>query len=90
MNKAILVIDMPESCKDCSIRFTDEYSDYCPCKSTSNDVFDYVQENKKPSWCPLKPLPERRDSLTVSDWGFEGGFNSGYNTFLKELLNDNS
>lgn len=86
MNKAILVIDMPESCDDCKFCY---YSDgrFPACQLNLKGIDD---SKAKPEWCPLKPLPERRDSLTVSDWGFEGGFNSGYNTFLKELLNDSS
>jgi hypothetical protein len=81
MSKAILIIDMPESCKDCGIRFTDEYSDYCPCKSTANDVFDYVQENKKPSWCPLKSLP------SVDEYAF-GDWDEGYRACLEDILGD--
>ncbi len=83
MSKAILVIDMPESCDKCPLMFRHEEERCCMPEGRNSFC-------KKPSWCPLKPLPERRDSLTVSDWGFEGGFNSGYNTFLKELLNDSS
>jgi hypothetical protein len=59
MSKSVLVIDTPKHCSDCSIRFTDEYSDYCPCNK--QDVFTYVHTNTKPNWCPLSPLPPHKD-----------------------------
>lgn len=60
MSKSVLVIDTPKSCRECNLKFTDEYSDYCPYKKA--DVYDYVQNNTKPDWCPLIPLPQKRDS----------------------------
>ena len=61
--KAILVLEMPSSCGECSICAswqecafsTREY--WCP----SMDNKD-VEPNKKPDWCPLKPAPEKRHS----------------------------
>jgi hypothetical protein len=79
MSKAILVIDMPDSCDNCPLMFRHE-EERC-CMPEGRNSF-----SKKPSWCPLKSLPEERDSLRACDWEFE----SGYNAFLKELLNDNS
>lgn len=56
-NKSILIIDTPLSCKDCDILFIDEYSYYCPWigSITKGDVYNYVNQNIKPDWCPLKP-----------------------------------
>ena len=59
MSKAILVMDMPKSCKDCRIRFSDSWSNYCPCEKTGTyyeDVDEFVQHNSKPNWCPLKEV----------------------------------
>ena len=67
MKKAFLIIDMPDSCMDCSIMFQDEQSYWCPCKQPKHDedVFDYIKNNTKPDWCPLKEL-----SALVDDDGF--------------------
>lgn len=53
MKKAVIVIDMPEDCEDCS----QEYDGRCyhehPCGR------EIKEGCKKPDWCPLRPLPER-------------------------------
>jgi hypothetical protein len=54
MSKAILVIDMPKTCKECEIMFKGDYSDWCPWVNARTDVFDYIRNNTKPDWCPLK------------------------------------
>ena len=59
MSKAILVIDMPDSCKDCDIMFKGDYSDWCPWKDARTDVYDYIKNNTKPDWCPLQEIEER-------------------------------
>lgn len=86
MSKAILVIDMPESCSDCKIRFIDEYSDWCSCLNPEpNGVWKYVDNRTKPSWCPLKPAPEKAfvwHEDARSDW------ERGYNTCIDEILGE--
>ena len=78
MSKAVLVMDMQESCKKC--RFHLNYPSvkhYCYIKQ---EAF----EEEKPKWCPLKPLPEKReaDSLYDSEY-FEA---LGYNACIDEIL----
>ena len=58
--KAILLIDMPDSCTK------GNYYDGCPCVVTgwSSRPFCSVEkeecpEDGRPSWCPLKPMPEK-------------------------------
>ena len=89
MSKAILVIDMPCSCATCDIRFTDEYSDWCPVniKESQTDVFDHANNFTKPDWCPLKPLPEKmvdNDSIKYQ-WGdYEDGWNHCIDCLIDE------
>lgn len=90
-NKAVLIIDMPESCKYCDLKYTDEYSDYCPYKKT--DVFTYVHTNTKPNWCPLHPLSE---PINLKQYADNTALNidsilayqyaQGYNNFRNEIL----
>lgn len=51
--KAILIIDMPKGCIDCPCHDTELL--YC---KTMEQHAEYFYE--KPSWCPLKELPEKR------------------------------
>ena len=75
--KAILVIDMPNSCEDCELHGRDMDGVYCEVCSEK----DYVKHYKLiPSWCPLKPMPMR------SVW--EGDFSDGWNACIEEIEND--
>ena len=57
--KAILVIDeMPTGCIGCPCY----YEDKGKCENTWESVED---DFARPSWCPLKPLPERKDEGSV-------------------------
>lgn len=63
MAKAVLVMDMPESCDMCD--FVDDeqpprYGEktlYCGVPGIGEDVTDYIA--CRPDWCPLRELPER-------------------------------
>ena len=86
MNKAILVLDMPSSCNECSLMFEDEYSYFCPVKCDENktDLYDnYIMLHRKPDWCPLKEIPDRKDVDWLAD---NAGWLCGWNDCLKEIL----
>lgn len=51
--KAILVIDMPESCFDCPCE-----SEYL-CGAARKELF--YEADRKPEWCPLKEMPQKYD-----------------------------
>ena len=59
MSKSVLVIDTPENCGKC--KFISTFW----CRATggrrvpNNDVI--------PGWCPLKPLPERKEYIAPID-----------------------
>lgn len=52
--KAVLVIDMPESCYGCDLTYQDSNGMYCSC--TKEDVGNYV--SCRPEGCPLLELLE--------------------------------
>lgn len=52
MSKAILIIDMPECCKNCMC-YKNNF-----CEITRFAIFD---DTTKPDHCPLKPVPEKID-----------------------------
>lgn len=56
MSKAILIIDMPECCKNCMCYVLGAKANFC--EITRFAIFD---NTTKPSHCPLKPVPEKID-----------------------------
>ena len=78
MDKAILIIDMPSCCKDCSLCVSEElfpsFNEYsCIVENVAVDVYE------KPDWCPLKPVPDKVE-VFMDDWA------DGYNACLEDIL----
>lgn len=86
--KAILVLDeMPKSCTDCRLK----RGLYCGGEN-SNSLYNYIQYydsiNDKPSWCPLKSMPSRKDdheSEMVGSIQMDIGYTLGWNECLEEI-----
>lgn len=93
MPKAVLVMDMPESCDMCD--FADDtqpprYGErtlYCNAPGIGYDATDYIA--CKPDWCPLMELPEKIPELKS---GYEDISTSirrvGWNACLDEILEE--
>ena len=59
MSKSVLVIDTPENCGKCKFIST-FWCRAIHCRRVpTNDVI--------PGWCPLKPLPERKEYIAPID-----------------------
>lgn len=93
MAKAVLVMDMPESCDMCD--FADDtqpprYGErtlYCNAPGIGDDVTDYIA--CRPDWCPLRELPEKKEELPNENYEFGSlgkAFTSGWNACLDEIL----
>lgn len=86
MAKAVLVMDMPESCFGCNFMYCDEESDTetCQATETARDI-DLIED--RPDWCPLRELPEKIPELKS---GYEDLSTSirrvGWNACLDEIL----
>ena len=75
MSKAILVIDMPQNCNECSVL------EYCHNNDGKYDL------SIKQSWCPLQPMPEysRTGKSDYYQWGdWEDGWNACIDGLLPE------
>lgn len=86
MSKAILVIDMPDSCDKCPL-FHGFYTDMtCGANNRSID-YPYPKDFRQ-GWCPLNPLPEKynTDRTKCSDQFYEFEFEYGYNQCIDEIL----
>lgn len=88
MNKAIVVIDMPNSCDECPL-FGSFYSDLC-CKALNKRGINYpYPKDFRQDWCPLKPLPEKYAIFSkCSDPFYQYEFEHGYNQCIEEILGD--
>lgn len=88
MSKAILVIDMPDNCLECSLsqgiiaeNTLGYYKDYkCPFGCSEHGSFI-----KRPSDCPLKSVPEKREYYYgISEaWA---AWVDGWNDCLEEII----
>ena len=61
MSKSVLVIDTPGSCMGCNFFICDGDTnmDSCMARETARSVD--LEKYDKPDWCPLKPLPEKKE-----------------------------
>ena len=101
MSKSVLVIDYtPENCYDCP--FGTEYCgnlEYEGCCELAECLdgemrlieekhYDYENESR-PDWCPLKPLPEK--NTTENDMtDYQCGMVDGRNQCIDEITGGNS
>lgn len=78
MSKSVLVIDTPENCYDCPFGTEYcgnlEYDGLCELANCLDyDVILMTEEHydceskSRPEWCPLKPLPERKEYIVPID-----------------------
>ena len=83
MAQGYIIVDYPESCKDC--QFSDTY-DLPICvwcnitrKAHNGDGTD------KPDWCPIKEIPAK---LKPNDVNGNFDFRDGWNDLIDEMFGD--
>ena len=86
MDKAILVIDMPNCCDECFA--LNEYGDYPVCRITQEQRgYTFRIREQKMSKCPLKQMPKKmngNDSIYYQ-WGdYEDGWNHCIDCLIEE------
>ena len=84
MKKAVLLMDVPEKCFDCNLCVLD-MDGSISCYYNKKEICSYVGENNsRPDWCPLKPLPEEdHEDHYPDEW--EVGYADGWNDCLREI-----
>ena len=95
--KAILVLEMPSSCRECNMSVLGRE------KHTGQMCFECVhhptimvstKETKRPDWCPLKSSPQKQDICGkyngeyYSQGGKPASYKIGYNACIDEILGD--
>ena len=61
MSKSVLVINTPKYCALCVLRSGVSHPF---CRVNNRDITDL---SIRPDWCPLKPLPERKEYIVPID-----------------------
>lgn len=89
MAKAVLIMDMPEQvCQKCTLCYETENDDEYLCCA----VGKLLPDGEKPDWCPLRELPERKETHTVLELNSIGrwteGVKAGFNICLDEILEE--
>ena len=86
MNKSILVLDTPNSCRDCSLKYN-LYGYWETCYIKNMYIREHYESGTKPDWCPLKPLPSYKDlkpdNSLESQLAYQ--YNQGYNSCLEYI-----
>ena len=81
MSKAMLIMDMPESCEKCRINidgFCPAVLEPCECVE-GGEMWKETPKNRKADWCPLREVPEYKcenKELTQEDYFRVQGFNA--------------
>ena len=87
MSKAILVIDMPESCCNCPINFWNNCGRLESKSKTSGRIENPSTERLQN--CPLKSLPDKYNmDNVVCDRDYNGDYEYGYNACVDEILGE--
>jgi hypothetical protein len=96
MSKSVLVIDTPESCRECNFRKYNEFGRCYVCAAKNNYMIDRdVNIDIIPYWCPLSPLPEKISlHKFIGKAAFDNNmatmmgrqYTQGYNSCLDDIL----
>ena len=90
MNKAVLLMDVPEKCFDCNLCVLD-MDGSISCYYNKREICSNVGENNsRPNWCPLRPLPDRKEITETYKWEDRlPSFKCGWNWCLDEITGRN-
>lgn len=90
MAKAILVMDMPESCFGCNFLYCDGDTNLGSCQAREKARPVDSETYKKPDWCPLRELPEKKETVHPQEC-YENSYctdemKAGWNACLDRIL----
>ena len=82
--KAMLIIDMPETCSVCPCAYITQEEKNC----LAMDVLtiDVDEDKEKPTWCPLRPVPTLKEDNSVIYIPEYDGYLEGWNDCVREIL----
>lgn len=81
MEKAILVMDMSERCNNCYAAYMSTTGEFI-CRAAREKI--PPKPRKRPYWCPLRELPEKKELyLSINKW-----YCVGFNDCLDDILGE--
>lgn len=87
MSKAVLVIDMPESCSKCDLEVYGANKCMCLMVEHEERTREFDTNPPRPNWCPLKPLPDKKTNLKAFPSSLnDASWNAGYNHCINDIL----
>ena len=88
--KMILIIDKPNTCTDC--RLNDDNNGYPMCvylhSSHGSLAFHFNGDKERNPYCPLKPMPEKKEPFYDINEGDYDKRIDGWNECIDELLGE--
>lgn len=97
-NKSMLILDTPETCVDCQFCCEFHEGTKACCSITDDDEDKSLMKEidcedgycqGRPNWCPLKPLPDRKEITETYRWEDRlPSFKCGWNWCLDEITGD--
>ena len=88
--KAILVIDMPTDCPECPMAHWNKLDEFTGCEAISGKKYaindkEYAESSCRPSWCPLKDLPQKIEGKREM---FMPTYSLGWNDCIGTILGE--
>lgn len=91
MRKGIIVVDAPGKCDNCPVRHPGLAKCLVTGRSTSHtEKGRPMNEEKRPSWCPILPLPDRKPpspapSPMLEKAGYFTPYDKGWNDCIEKM-----
>lgn len=79
MSKSVLIVETPKNCGECKLTYCNHNNDYF-CSLTGEFIYHYIARDIKSLYCPLLPLPEKKDSISM--------YGQGWNDCLDEIVKE--
>ena len=90
MSKAILILDNPTTCEECPIGTSDkEMGNAVVCRKFAPYLKVNPTPEVKPSWCPLKSMPEKTPRSGFDDL-YHVGEKNGWNAAIDAIGGNDS
>lgn len=89
MSKMMAIIDKPNDCYECPL-LKRNFNIKKSC-SMSGYFMDSIDLTKRPDWCPLREIPEKRKERKISEYEFGKigyAFANGWNACLEAILGE--
>lgn len=85
MSKAVLVMDMPNSCIGCNFLYCNVESNVDSCQAMEVSRIVDLEKEDKPDWCPLRHVPEKKEKYSLMGDNSAGRVD-GWNACIDEIL----